>query len=202
MLESRVFTVVLSFNGYCRPYKKIVKFSCPFPNFGKFGKHAPAVAAPWGSLSVLSLVLAKGNTDIKSAQAVQDEASLSPAAKRLGFSTAPRPQVSDAHGSHSVAATIRPLEVWRTAIARELLCWHDHTDKSGGERTFQRNYRLFSRMRVLQDLLISTEAVSEFSVCGVPVSFKVRKYVQTVPKRIMLIISKRGCLFPNLYLNR
>ena len=55
---------------------------------------------------------------IRSAQAVQDEASLTPAATRAGFSTAPRPQVGNAHGSHSVAATIRPPEVRMTAIAR------------------------------------------------------------------------------------
>ena len=41
---------------------------------------------------------------------------LSPAATRAGFSTAPRPQVGNAHGSHSVAATTRPSEVRRTAI--------------------------------------------------------------------------------------
>ena len=93
------------------------------------------------------LVTAKENKDDRSAQAVQDEASLLPAAIRAGFSTALRPQVSNAHGSHSVAATIRPSEVRMIAITREWLCWDDHSDKPRREGTFQRKYRLFSRMR-------------------------------------------------------
>ena len=83
-------------------------------------------------ITVLSLVQAKGNKDDRSAQAVQDEASLSPAA--------PRTQVGNAPGSHSVAATIRPREVMRTAITRERFCWNDHTDKSEREgRPFRGN---------------------------------------------------------------
>ena len=39
---------------------------------------------------------------------------------------------------------------------------------------------------VLQDLLISTAAVSEHSVCGTPVGSKVRKDVQTAPRRIKI----------------
>ena len=70
-------------------------------------------------VTVLSLVQAKGNEDDRSAQAVQDEACLSPAANRAGFSMAPRPQVGNVHSSHSVAATIRPQEVRMTAIIRE-----------------------------------------------------------------------------------
>ena len=59
-------------------------------------------------VTVLSLVQTKGNKDDISAQAVQDKASLSPAATRAGFSMAPRPQIGNVHSSHSVAATIRP----------------------------------------------------------------------------------------------
>ena len=118
---------------------------CPFPDFGKLEilENILLLLQPlW--VTVLSLVHAKGNRDDRSAQAVQDEASLTPAATRAGFSTAPRPQVGNAHGSHSVAATIRPPEVRMTATTREWLCWNDYSDKSEREVTFQRNY---SRMR-------------------------------------------------------
>ena len=94
---------------------------------------------------IIALVQAKRNKDDRSAQAVQDEASLSPAATRAAFSMAPRPQVGNVHSSHSVAATIRPPEVRMTAITREWLSWDDYySDKSERERTFQRKY---SRMR-------------------------------------------------------
>ena len=96
----------------------------------------------------MSLVIAKGSKDDRSAQTVQDESSLSPAATRAGFSTAPRLQVGNADGSHSVAATIRPPEMRRIAITRgRLFCWDDHTDTSESEGAFQRKYRIFSRMR-------------------------------------------------------
>ena len=77
--------------------------ACLFPHCGKlesweFGKHAPAVATPVHSPL---LITAKENKD-RSAQSVQDEASLSPAATRAGFSSAPRPQISIAHGIRSV----------------------------------------------------------------------------------------------------
>ena len=62
-------------------------------------------------VTILSWVQAKENKDDRSAQAVRDEASLSPAATRTGFSRAPRPQVGNVHSSHGVAATIRPPEV-------------------------------------------------------------------------------------------
>ena len=78
--------------------------------------------------------------DDRSAQLVQDEASLSLAATRAGFSTVPRPKVDNAHGSHNAVATIRPPEVRRTAITREWLCWDYHSDKSAREGTFQRKY--------------------------------------------------------------
>ena len=123
-----------------------------FWEVGKFGKHASAVPTPLGN---------KGD---RSAQAVQDEASLASAATRADFPTAPRPQVGNAHGSHSIAATIRPPEVRMTAITREWLCWDDYSDKSEREATFQRKY---SRMCVLQDLLISTAAVYEYYVLSV-----------------------------------
>ena len=51
--------------------------------------------------TVLSGFTAKENKD-RSAQSVQDGASLSPAATRAGFSSAPRPQISIAHGIRSV----------------------------------------------------------------------------------------------------
>ena len=95
-------------------------------------------------VTVLSLVPAKGNKDDRSAQAVQDEASLSPAATRAGFSMAPRPQVGNIHSSHSIAATIRPQEVKITAITREWLFWDDCSDKYERGGTFQRKY---SRIR-------------------------------------------------------
>ena len=82
--------------------------------------------------------------DDRSAQAVQDGASLSPAATRVGCSVAPRPPVGNVDSSHSVAATIRPSEVRMAAITRECLYWDDHSDKSEREGTFQRKY---SRMR-------------------------------------------------------
>ena len=53
---------------------------------GKFGKHASAVATPLGNSPVF-LVQAKGNKDDRSAQAVQDRASLTPAETRADFST-------------------------------------------------------------------------------------------------------------------
>ena len=46
---------------------------------------------------------------------------------------------------------------------------------------------------MLQDLLTSTAAVPEYSVCGTPVTSKVQKYVQTVLRRIKL--TRAGCLF-------
>ena len=98
-------------------------------------------------VTVLSLVQAKGNKDDISAQAVQDEASVSPAATRSGFSMAPRPQVRNMHSSHSVAGTIRPPEVRMTAITREWFSWDGYSDKSESERkgtTFQMKY---SQMR-------------------------------------------------------
>ena len=40
--------------------------ACPFPNFGKLGKHAPAVATPLGNSPVFGAEEAKGNRDDKS----------------------------------------------------------------------------------------------------------------------------------------
>ena len=80
---------------------------------------------------------AEGKRDDRSAQAVQDEASLSTAATRAGFSMVPRPQVGNVHSNHSVAATIRPPEVMITAITRDWLSWDDYSDKSDREGTFQ-----------------------------------------------------------------
>ena len=66
---------------------------------GKFGKHAPAVATLVHSPLPIT---ARENKD-RSAQSVQDQASLSPAATRAGFSSPPRPQICIAHGIRSVA---------------------------------------------------------------------------------------------------
>ena len=95
-------------------------------------------------VTVLSLVQAEGSKEDRSAQALQDDASLSPAATRAGFSMAPRPQVGSVHGNHSVAATIGPPGVMMTAITRDWLSWDEYSDMSGREGTFQRKY---SRMR-------------------------------------------------------
>ena len=95
-------------------------------------------------VTVLSLVQAKENKYDRSAQAVQDEASLSRAATRAGSSMAPRAQVGNVYSSHSVAATIRPPEVGMAAITREWLSWDDCRDKPKREGTFQRKY---SRVR-------------------------------------------------------
>ena len=46
---------------------------------------------------------------------------------------------------------------------------------------------------LLQDLLTSTAAVSEYSVCGVPVGSKAPKNVQTVPRHAYYL--ERGPLF-------
>ena len=89
-------------------------------------------------VTVLSLVQAEGNKDDRSAQVVQDEASLSPAATRAGFSMAPRPQVGNVHSNHSLAATIRPPEVIMTAITLNWLSWGNYSDKSDREGTFKR----------------------------------------------------------------
>ena len=120
---------------------------CPFPNFGKLEslENMLLLLQPlW--VTVLSLVQAKGNKDDRSAQAVQDEASSSPAVTRAGLSMAPRPQVGNVHNSHSIAATIRPPEVRMTVITREWLYWDGYSDKSEREGTFQRKY---SRMNAV-----------------------------------------------------
>ena len=115
-------------------------------------------------VTVLSLVHAKGNKHDRSAQAVQDKTSLTSVATRAGFSMAPRPQFVNAHGSHSVVATIRPLEVRMTPITRGWLCRDGYSDKSEREGPFGGNTH---ECGMLQDLLISTAAVSEYFVCGI-----------------------------------
>ena len=68
---------------------------CPYPNFGKFGKleslEDMLLLLQLLLVTVLSLMHAKEGKDDRSAQAVQDRASLTPVATRAGFSTAPRP---------------------------------------------------------------------------------------------------------------
>ena len=78
--------------------------ACPFPHCGKWkvgklGKHAPAVATLVHSPLPIT---ARENKYNRSAQSVQDQASLSPAATRAGFSSPKRPQNSIAHGIRSV----------------------------------------------------------------------------------------------------
>ena len=142
-------------------------------------------------VTVLSLVQAKGNKGDRSSQAEQDEALLSPAATRAGFSVAPRPQAGNVHSNHSVAATIRPPGVRMTAITREWLPWDDYSDTSPrGKGPLRGNTH---ECGVLQDLLTSIVAVSEYYVCGDPVRSNVRKYVQTVPRGIKL--SRAGMPF-------
>ena len=99
---------------------------CSFPNFGeleswKVWKTCSCCCNPFRLQTCLWCRPSEGNRDDRSAPAVQDEASLSPAATRAGFSMAPRPQVGNMHSSHSVAATIRPPEVGMPAITRAWL---------------------------------------------------------------------------------
>ena len=97
-------------------------------------------------------------------------------------------------GGNIIIVPYLETEARRIAITREGLRWDDHTIKSKREETFRRKYRVFSRMRrVLQDLLASTLAVFEYSVCGIPVSSQVRKDVQTVPRRIKLSRAGTTC---------
>ena len=120
----------------------------------------------------------------QSAQAVQNEAFLSLAATRAGFSMAPRPQVGNVHSSHSVAAMIRPPEVRMTAITREWLSWDDYSDSPRGKGPSRGNT---PECGVFPDLLTSSiVAVSEYYVRRTPVRSYVRKDVQTVPRRIKL----------------
>ena len=121
---------------------------------------------------------------------MQDEASITPAATRVGFSTAPRLQVGNVHGRHSVAATIRLPEVKMTAITRGWLCWDDYSISPRGKGPFRGNTH--EECGVLRDLLISTAAVSENSVCGTPVGSKARDDVQTVARHICSVDLKPG----------
>ena len=70
-----------------------------------------------------------------------------------------------------------------TAIIREWLCWDNYSDISEREGTSGGNTH---ECGVLQDLLTSTAAVSEYSVFGTPVRSNVRKDVQIVPGIIKL----------------
>ena len=54
------------------------------------------------------------------------------------------------------------------------------------EETFSEEIASYYECGVLQDLLTSMALVSRYSVCGVPVNSKVRKYVQTVPRHMIL----------------
>ena len=103
---------------------------------------------------------------------MQDEASLSPAATRAGFSMALRPQVGNVNSSHRVAATIRPPEV------RMRLQSHASGSLGMIARTSPRGKGPFR---------------GNTHVCGIPVRSEVRKDVQTVPRRIKL--SRAGMPF-------
>ena len=75
-----------------------------------------------------------------------------------------------------------------TAITREWLCWDDYSDKSERVGTFQRKHS--RKCGVLQDLLMmSTTAVSEYSVCGTPVGSKVQKDGPNCPEAYQTIWS-------------
>ena len=69
--------------------KNVKAAVCPFPNFGKFEKLKSlenmllVLQLLWAT--VLSLVHAKENKDNRLAQAVEDEAFLTPAATKAGF---------------------------------------------------------------------------------------------------------------------
>ena len=90
-------------------------------------------SSPW--VTVLSLAQTKENKNgPRSAQAVQDEASLSPAATRAGFSMAPRLQVGNVHSIHRVNDPA--AGVGMAAITRERLSWDDYSDKSERKGTF------------------------------------------------------------------
>ena len=108
----------------------------------KVWKTCSCCCNPFG-FTALFLVIAKENKDDRSAQTVQDEASLSPAAKERASRRPQDPKLAMRHASHSVAAMIRSTEVRRAVITRERFCWNDHTDTSEREWTFQRKYRLF-----------------------------------------------------------
>ena len=151
----------------------------------KFGKIL--LLQPLGVHSPVWVTIIK-NKNNRPAQAVRDEAFLSPAATKTGFSMALRAQIGNAHGSHSVVASVRRSEVRKTAITHVRLCWDDHSDRSVKGWAFQRNIASSHECGVLQDLLISAPAVSEYeySVCEVSMCSKARKGVQTVPRHIML----------------
>ena len=72
-------------------------------------------------VTVLSLVQAKGNEDDRSAQAVQDEAYLTPASIRAGFSMVPRSQVGNVHNMSQRCGNDPAAGGRMTAITREWL---------------------------------------------------------------------------------
>ena len=79
-----------------------------------------------------------------------------------------------------------------TAVTRGWLCWNNYRISPRGKGPFRGNTH---ECGVLRDLLISTAAASEHSICGTPVGSKVRKDIQTVPRRIKL--SRGGDAFHN-----
>ena len=120
----------------------------PFPNSGKvekvwktcscccnpFGVHSPVWVTTKEKMMIGQLKLCRMRLPYRQRQLER-------------FLATPRPQIGNAHSSHSVSATIRPPEARKTPTKRERLRWDDHAGKSEREGTFQREYRLFSRMR-------------------------------------------------------
>ena len=136
----------------------------------------------WGT--VLSLVQAKGNKDDRSAQAVQDKASL----RQRQQERAPR-----WHRDPKLA-TCTAVTALRQRFGRRRWGWlRSHASgflgmivraSPRGKGPFRGNTL---ECGVLHDLLTSLVAVSEYYVCGTSVRSKVRK--------------DKRCSLPNLYLN-
>ena len=110
-------TTVVVLKGRIRPLKKFEKFGI-FSKLSKLSNFPRSTMWKWTSTSrsvfVHFHIVESGklesleNTPLllqpkdRSAQYVQDQASLSPAATRAGFSSPPRPQISILHGIRSV----------------------------------------------------------------------------------------------------
>ena len=90
-------------------------------------------------ITVLSLVHAKGNKDDRSGQAVQDEASLTPAATREGVKLLDGAETPSWQCARTAVTALRQPsnpEMRMTAITREWLCWDDYWYKSERERKY------------------------------------------------------------------
>ena len=136
----------------------------PFPNSGKLEKvwktcSFMLLQPLWGAQFCLGLN--QGKKDDRSAQTVQDEASLSPAATRALLGGAETPNWQCARQSQRFGDD--------PAAGGEEDCNHTRAALLG---PFRGNIASSHECGVLQDLLTSAAAVSDYSVCGVPVSSK------------------------------